>query len=87
MLTTQLTLPGTETFGYLTQDEAGRPFVAVQVDDEGRPEDYCYNWETAENFGAEHRMIALADDGHMSRETIQALCDQARAAYLDCFGS
>lgn len=63
-------------------------YVAAVLDDDDDIIDYTYNWETAQNIAlSEGRKIrALRDDGHMSKEDIQKLCDAERERYNDCFG-
>ena len=62
--------------------------VALVLDDEGAVYDEAYCWEAAQNYALHEgrEVIAVADDGFMSKEQIQALCDAERARYLDCFG-
>lgn len=49
--------------------------------------DIALNWETAQSMALEGYTIrAIADDGHMSRDEIQRLCDSETARYRDCFG-
>lgn len=50
--------------------------------------DIALTWETAQTLALEGYSIrAIADDGHMSREDIQKLCDAESARRADCFGS
>lgn len=64
--------------------------VAVVADaSTGEKFDLTFNWETAQNYaaGRDYFVVAVADDGHMSRDDIQRLCDYERRTYLDCFGA
>lgn len=64
----------------------GHKAVAIVLNDAGDPYDVCFNWETAQAMAGEYTVIALADDGHMSVDEIQRICDYERRIYIDCFG-
>ena len=61
---------------------------AVILDHDGTVYDHAFTWETAQSMALSdgYAVIAIADDGHMSREEIQNLCDAERERYEDCFG-
>jgi hypothetical protein len=64
------------------------PFVAL-VYEEGGTEVYdrCWNWETGQSFALTgYRVVAIADDGHMTKDEAQRLYDAERARFADCFG-
>lgn len=66
----------------LTKDR----FVAVAFEG-GSAHDYAYNWQTAQTMANEgYRMVALADDGILSRDELQRMVDCERELVLDCFG-
>lgn len=50
--------------------------------------DFALTWETAQTMANEgYRVIAVADDGHMTKDQIQSMCDNENALRADCFGS
>ncbi|WIC89714.1 hypothetical protein SEA_BRAXOADDIE_92 [Rhodococcus phage Braxoaddie] len=63
-------------------------YVAVIIDRNGAPVDYAMSWEAGQTYANDgYRVVALADDGHMSRADAQRLYDAERARALDCFGN
>lgn len=68
--------------------EYGDAVCAIALDEDGMPYDACLSWETAQSMALSdgYRIRVIADDGHMSRADIQALCDAERERYRDCFG-
>lgn len=49
--------------------------------------DYLNSWETCQSMAMEgYRIIAIKDDGPMTKEAIQKMCDYERNAVADCFG-
>jgi hypothetical protein len=68
--------------------EYGQPVVAIVYDADGSVYDHCFNWETAQSMALSegYRVEAIADDGSMTKERIQALCDHEKALHDDCFG-
>ncbi len=61
--------------------------VAAVLNDDGTVYDFTYNWETAQNMALQgYRILALTDDGHMSKDDIQRLCDAELDRHNDCFG-
>ena len=66
----------------------GEGVVAVVYDEDGTVFDYAYNWESAQNYAlAEGRLVrVVADDGGMTKDEIQRLCDAERDRFRDCFG-
>lgn len=53
----------------------------------GIPFDSCYTWESAQTYALQgYTVRAIADDGHMSKQEIQDLCDAELERYKDCFG-
>lgn len=61
--------------------------VAVAYHKDGSVYDFALNWETAQCLANEgYRLEAVADDGHMTREEIQKLCDWEQNSAIDCFG-
>ena len=64
-----------------------RGVCAIAYDKEGEEYDRCYSWETAQTMANEgYRIIAVANDGHTSKEEIQAIVDYELKIALDCFG-
>lgn len=65
----------------------GAVAVILNDDDPTWIDDSAYNWETAQSIALDtgKRVVALTDDGYMTRDQIQELCDSERARYLDCF--
>ncbi|WNM65015.1 hypothetical protein SEA_MASELOP_92 [Rhodococcus phage Maselop] len=62
-------------------------YVAVAIDNNGAPVDYCASWEAGQTYANDgYRVVALADDGHMTRADAQRHYDGERRAALDCFG-
>lgn len=60
---------------------------AIAYDKEGEEYDRCYSWETAQTMANEgYRLLAVADDGHMKADDIQAMVDYELKIALDCFG-
>lgn len=65
------------------------PVVAVIYDHMGEEYDHTWTWEAAQNYVMHEGMtaVAVADDGHMSKEEAQRLYDSEHALYLDCWGA
>lgn len=63
-------------------------YVYETEDTSGEPYDEVWTWEAAQTYALHDGavIVAVADDGHMSKEDIQALCDAERARHIDCFG-
>ena len=61
---------------------------AIIFDDDGKVYDHAWSWEAAQNYALHEgmRIIAVEDDGYMTKQDIQELCDSDRASYLDCWG-
>jgi hypothetical protein len=60
---------------------------AIAYRQDGTEYDQCYTWETAQTLANEgYRVIATGDDGHMTKEKIQKLCDYELSIAVDCFG-
>lgn len=64
------------------------PTVAVAYDDEGNEHARCYAWEAGQNYALHEglRVVAVADDGGMTKANAQALYDAERDRYRDCYG-
>jgi len=64
------------------------PTVAVIYAPDGAVYDVAWTWETAVNYVLHEGMtaIAVADDGFVSKAQAQAMYDQTRAEYVDCWG-
>jgi len=62
--------------------------VAIVYDENGQEYDQCYTWETAQTYSQAEgkRVKAINDDGHMTKEDIQRLCDYELRLYEDCWG-
>lgn len=62
--------------------------VAIALNEDGTIYDHCFNWETAQNMALSegYAVKAIADDGSMTKDRIQALCDAEKARHDDCFG-
>lgn len=62
--------------------------VAEILDDDGTVIDVALSWQTARNYALHEgrRVRVLADDGTMTRDRLQRLCDMDRALYRDCYG-
>lgn len=74
----QLSLPISETLDGI---------CAVAYDKNDDEHDACYTWETAQTIAREgYRVVAVADDGSMSKENIQKICDYELRIAIDCFG-
>jgi hypothetical protein len=62
-------------------------FIAIVWDKNNEVEDYCYTWETAQQFANDgYRIKAIANDGTMEMNEIQRICDYELSAAIDCFG-
>ena len=49
--------------------------------------DRCYTWETGQVYANEgYRVVAVADDRHVTKAEAQALYDNERRNAIDCFG-
>jgi hypothetical protein len=61
--------------------------IAKVIDETGEVFDECYTWEAAQNYALHEgmRIVAVADDGFMSRDDIQQLCDSELRRYNDCW--
>lgn len=60
---------------------------AIAFTHDGEEYDSCYTWETAQTLANEgYYLIAVANDGHMSKEEIQRICNYEHEAAMDCFG-
>ncbi len=67
--------------------EDALPFVAVILESDGTIYDHAWSWETGENYASEgYRVVALTDDGHLTRGEAQAMYDRRLADFVDCFG-
>ena len=66
----------------------GQFIVAIVFDDDGNVCDYCFNWESGQNYALSsgNRVVAIADDGQMTIQEAQKLYDAERERYNDCFG-
>lgn len=74
----QLALPISETL---------QGVCAVAYDKNDDEYDVCYTWEAAQTIAREgYRIVAVSNDGFMSKEKIQSLCDYELEIALDCFG-
>ena len=73
---------------FAIQSNDSEYYIAAVLDDDGDVIDYTYNWETAQNIALSEgrKIIALRDDGGMTKDDIQKLCDAERERYRDCFG-
>ena len=61
--------------------------VAVAYYKDGTVYDFALNWETAQCLANEgYRLEAVSDDGAMSQEEIQQLCDYEQRIAINCFG-
>lgn len=61
--------------------------VAIAYDDDGTEYDRLYTWETGQNYSnMGYRVVAVEDDGYMTKERAQDIYDAERAAAADCFG-
>lgn len=54
----------------------------------GEVDDYPFTWETAQTMAGYENVcvVAIASDGHMTKDNIQRLCDDMIDANDDCFG-
>jgi len=60
--------------------------VAVVYNPDGTVYDECWTWETAQTFAANNnKVVAVADDGHMTVTDQQRLYDWEAGLYQDCF--
>jgi hypothetical protein len=60
---------------------------AIAYNKAGYEHDRCYSWETAQTMANEgYRLLAVADDGYMKMDDIQAMVDYELKIALDCFG-
>lgn len=60
---------------------------AVAYDKGDKEYDSCYSWEAAQTLAQEgYRVVAVAGDGHLSKENIQSMCDYELKIAIDCFG-
>lgn len=68
--------------------EYGQSVVAIAYNQDGTVHDWCFNWETAQNFALSEGLTvkAIADDGFMDIDRAQRLYDAEKARYDDCFG-
>jgi hypothetical protein len=68
--------------------EYGQPVIAIVYNADGTVYDHTFNWETAQNMALSegYTVKAIADDGDMTKERIQALCDYEKSLHDDCFG-
>lgn len=72
--------------GYVSPDSS--PTVAIALDDSGRYLDRCFTWGTGQTLAQEGlRVVATADDGHMTLAEAQRLYDWERDCYNDCFNN
>lgn len=62
--------------------------VAVVLNDDDSIYDHTFNWESGQNYALSqgYRVVAIADDGHMTKDNAQALYDAERDRYRDCYG-
>lgn len=60
--------------------------IALAYDENGHIVDEIFSWETAQNFAAEYEVVAIADDGIVTKQEIQDMCDYERKIHIDCFG-
>jgi hypothetical protein len=68
--------------------EYGQKVVAIVYNADGTVYDHTFNWQTAQSMALSegYTVKAIADDGDMTKERIQALCDHEKALHDDCFG-
>lgn len=61
--------------------------VAYVIADDGQIYDECYGWEAGQNYAMHEglRVVAVADDGFMTKTQAQSLYDFELAAYMDCW--
>lgn len=64
------------------------PIVALVMNDDGTVYDRCFTWEAGQNYALHEglRVVAVADDGHMTASRAQGIYDDDRNAYRDCYG-
>lgn len=62
--------------------------VALILNEDGTVHDKAYTWGAAQNYALceGRKVLAVADDGYMTKDDIQALCEAERERFLDCFG-
>lgn len=61
--------------------------VAMIYDRDGNVIDECWSWETGQVMANDgYRVVAVADDGHMSIADAQSLYDYELRIAIDCFG-
>lgn len=62
--------------------------VAKVLAEDGLPEDYCFNWQTADTIASQEgrKVIALTGDGIYTKEELQDMYDRSLELYNDCFG-
>lgn len=62
--------------------------VAIVLDEDGNADDYCFNWQSAQNYALNEgrQIVAINDDCTMTKAEIQSLCDAERDRYRDCYG-
>ena len=60
---------------------------AVAYDKNGDEYDACYTWEAAQTIASEgYKVVACSDDGGITKEGIQKICNYELEIALDCFG-
>ena len=68
--------------------EDGRATIAVVLDEDGNYYDRCWNWESGQSYAHSEgmRVIAVNNDGSMTKDKAQRMYDYERECFRDCFG-